>query len=151
MASALFCSTVSGGKAVPRLRGDDDASPAAGDDVAELLQHERRAVQIDFEDRCRRRLRRGDAGGVDQPGDVADTVAVSTSACTGLARGHVDGRDAHLVPGVRQDLRRRVGVLPAQVGQQDVLARADPPRDGLTDLTRSDDDYYVSHSYSFYE
>jgi hypothetical protein len=46
------------GKPVPGLRRDDDARTPRGDDVAELLQHERGAVQVDLEDRRRRRLRR---------------------------------------------------------------------------------------------
>ena len=66
----------------------------------------------------------------------------------GLARGHVDRRDAHLVSGVPQDLCRRIGVLLALVGQQDMLTDANPARDRLTDLTGSDDDDYISHSYS---
>jgi hypothetical protein len=41
------------GKAMPGLRRYDDPGPTAGDDVAELLQQERRAIQIDFEDRRR--------------------------------------------------------------------------------------------------
>jgi hypothetical protein len=39
----------------------------------------------------------------------------------GLARRHVDCRDAHLVSGVPHDLCRRVGVVLAHVGQQDML------------------------------
>jgi hypothetical protein len=38
-------------KAVPGLRRDHHAGATWGDDVAELLQHERRAVQVDLEDR----------------------------------------------------------------------------------------------------
>jgi hypothetical protein len=41
------------GKAMPGLGCDDDASPTARDDVAELFQHECCAIQIHFEDRCR--------------------------------------------------------------------------------------------------
>ena len=41
------------GKAMPRLRRDDDTGATAGDDVAELFQNERRAIKIDFEDRRR--------------------------------------------------------------------------------------------------
>ena len=48
VASALFCSTVSARQAVAGLRRDHDAGTAARDDVAELLQHERGAVQIDL-------------------------------------------------------------------------------------------------------
>ena len=136
---------------MPGLRRDHDARAAAGDDVAELLQHERRAVQIDLEDRRRRRLRRGDAGRMDQPGDLAQPRGRLDERMHGLARGHVDRRDAHLVSGVAQDLRRRVGVLLTQVGQQDVLAHADPPRDRLTDQPGPDDDDHISHSFAFPE
>ena len=38
---------------MPGLRGDDDTSAAAGDDIPELFQHEGRAIQIDFKDRRR--------------------------------------------------------------------------------------------------
>ena len=41
------------GKAMAGLRGDDDTSATARDDAAELFQHERRAIQTDFEDRRR--------------------------------------------------------------------------------------------------
>ena len=52
-------------QAMPGLRCDDDAGTAARDDIAELLEHQRGAIQIDREDRRRRGLRGGDAGGVD--------------------------------------------------------------------------------------
>ena len=85
---------------------------------------------------------------MDEPGDLAETRRLFDERLHVLARGCVYRRDAHLVPGVRHDLGGRVGVLPAQVGQQDVLTRADPPRDGLADLTRPDDYDYVSHNES---
>jgi hypothetical protein len=53
-------------QAVPRLRRDHDARPGRCDDVAEFLEHQRCAVQVDLQDRRRRRLRRRDAGRVDQ-------------------------------------------------------------------------------------
>jgi hypothetical protein len=37
---------------MPGLRSDDDTCTAAGDDASELFEYERRAVQIDLEDRC---------------------------------------------------------------------------------------------------
>jgi hypothetical protein len=59
---------------VPGLRRDDDAgaAAAAGDDVPELLEHQRGAVEIDGEDRRRRRLPWRDARGVDDAGDVPE-------------------------------------------------------------------------------
>ena len=45
------------GKAIPGLRGDDDPGSTAGDDVAELFQDERGAIQIDCEKRRRLCLR----------------------------------------------------------------------------------------------
>src|SRR5215211_9089601 len=85
---------------------------------------------------------------MDQPGDVAQTRGRLDERMHGLARGHVDRRDARFVSGVAQDLCRRIGVLLAHVGQQDVLTDADPARDRLADLTGTDDDDYTAHSYS---
>ena len=146
VANALFCSTVSGGRRCPDCEAMTTPAPPRGDDVAELFQHEGRAIQIDFEDRGRRGLRRGDAGSVDQPGDVAQTRGRLDERVHGLARRCIDGRDAHVVSGVRQHLCRRLGIVLAQIGQQDVLADTNPPGDGLTDLTGSDDDNYAFHS-----
>jgi hypothetical protein len=44
------------------------------------------------------------------------------------ARGYVGGRGAHVEAGVCQLLCRRIRVFLTQVGQQDVLASAHPPR-----------------------
>jgi hypothetical protein len=74
---------------------------------------------------------------MDQPSDVAQTRCPLDERMHGLARGRVDRRDAHLVSGVAQDLRRRVGVVMPHVGQQDMLTDANPARDRLTNLTRS--------------
>ena len=82
---------------------------------------------------------------MDEPGDLAQARGRLDERMNGLARGRVDRRDAHVVSGVPQDLGRRVGVLLAHVGQQDVLADADPPRDRLADLTGSDDDDHAVH------
>ena len=79
------------------------------------------------------------------PGDVADRRGRLDERVDRLARGDVDGRGAHLESGVAQDLGRRVGVFLAQVGQHDVLACADPPRDRLTDRAGSDDDDDFRH------
>src|SRR5262245_38533490 len=83
---------------------------------------------------------------MDQPGDVAQTPGRLDERVHGIAGGYVDRRDVHLVSGVPQDLRCRVGVLLPHVGQQDMLTDANPARYRLADLTRSDDDDYLSHS-----
>ena len=84
----------------------------------------------------------------DQPSDVAQSRGRLDERTHGLARGRVDRRDAHLVSGVPQDLCRRIGLLLAHVGQQEMLTDANPARNRLTDLTGSDEDDYISHSYS---
>ena len=73
-------------------------------------------------------------------------VALPTSATHCLARGDVDGRDAHLIAGVGHDLGCCVRVRLAAVGEHDVLPDSDPTRDGLTDLAGSDDDNDVLHA-----
>jgi hypothetical protein len=85
---------------------------------------------------------------MDEATDVAKICSRFHERIHALARGHVHRSDAHLVSGVAQDLCRRIGVLLAQIGQQYVLTDADPARDRLSKLTRSDDDNYISHSYS---
>ena len=80
------------------------------------------------------------------PVNLAQTRGRLDERMNALARGRVARRDAHLVSGVPQDLRRPVGVVVTHVGQLDMLTHADPPRDRLADLTRSDDDGYLAHS-----
>jgi len=84
---------------------------------------------------------------MDEATDVAKTCSRFHERMHGLTRGHVHRRDAHLVSGVAQDLCRRIGVLLAQIGAQDVLTDADPARDRLPNLTRPDNDNYISNSY----
>jgi hypothetical protein len=62
-----------------------------------------------------------------------------------LSGGDVDGGGADVEAGVGEDLGGGVGVLLAQVGQQDVFAGADPPGDGLADLSGSDGDDDFAH------
>jgi hypothetical protein len=89
----------------------------------------------------------GETPAADQPADVAQTCGRLDERMHGLARGHVHRRDARFVSGVAQDLCRRIGVLLAHVGHKDMLTDADPARDRLTDLTGSDDDNHIFHSY----
>jgi hypothetical protein len=60
-------------QAAPRLRSDHDASTAARDHIAEPLQDERGSVEIGPEDRFRSGLGWGNAGGMNEIGDLADT------------------------------------------------------------------------------
>jgi hypothetical protein len=50
-------------------------------------------------------------------------------------------REANLISGVAQDLRRFVGVLSAHIGEQNLFAGTNPSGDRLTNLTSSDYDY----------
>jgi hypothetical protein len=84
---------------------------------------------------------------VDDTGDVAAGCGGLDERVNRLTRGHVDGRCAHLEPGVAQHLSRRIGIALVQVGQQDVLAKADPPGDCLTDLPGSDDNNDFTHDH----
>jgi len=68
-----------------------------------------------------------------------------------LARGRIDRRDTYFVSDVAQDFCGRIGVVQPHVGQQDVLADTNATRDGLTDLTRSDDDNDLTHGSSSLE
>jgi len=62
-----------------------------------------------------------------------------------FARRHVDGRGAHVEPGVEHHLGRSAGVLVVQVSQHDVFPGANAPGDCLTDRSCSDDDDDFAH------
>ena len=64
------------------MRRNDYAGSAVGHDFAELLEHERGAVEIHMQDRIRRRLTGGGTGGVDEPCDFPDSRRVVESAST---------------------------------------------------------------------
>ena len=57
---------------MPGLRRNHDARTAGRDDVAEFLEHQRRAVQINLENGLRGGLARGHAGGMDETADLTD-------------------------------------------------------------------------------
>ena len=139
-----------GPQAVPGLRRDDHPGAAACDDVPELLEQHCGSVEVHVEDRLRRRLAGRDPRGVDDTGDVAERRGGLDERVDRLARGHVDGRCAHLEAGVAHHLGRRVGVALPQVRQHDVLTGADPPGDRLADRAGSDDDNdFVHDQFSF--
>jgi len=92
----------------------------------QLFEHERRAVEIDLEDRRRRCLRGGDTGSMDQPSDLSKPAGRFDERLHSLTRGHVDCRDTHIVTGVAEDLGSRAGIVRAHIGQQDMLPDADP-------------------------
>ena len=72
-------------------------------------------------------------------------VAVFTQRVHRCTGGDVGSGSADVETGVRKYLGRSVGVLLAQVGQQDVLACADTPGDGLAYLAGSYDDDNFGH------
>ena len=84
MASALFWSTESDGSRCPDWDAITTPAPARGY-VAEFFKHERGAVQIDLEDRFRRGLARGDAGGMDETGDLANARGLLDETSHGRA------------------------------------------------------------------
>jgi hypothetical protein len=84
-------------------------------------------------------------GRLDKPGDLAQSGDRIHQRVHCFARGDVDGRDAHLVSGIRHHFRRRFRILAAHICQQHMLPDPNPARDSLTDLTRSDDDSDVIH------
>ena len=50
----------------------------------------------------------------------------------------VNDRDAHIVAGVAKHLCRRIRILGANVGENDVPTDPDSPRDGLTNFPSAD-------------
>src|SRR5271165_4857892 len=65
-------------------------------------------------------------------------------------RRHIDSRGRHPEAGFAQSLCRRIGVFLAQIGKQNVLACADPPRNSLTDRSGADNYDNLCHDVSFW-
>lgn len=127
-------------EAMAGLQGDDDAGAAAGDNVSELFQHQRGAVEIDLQDGAGRCLRGRDARGVDHAGHVSLRRGRPGERVDRWPRRDIDGRGGGVEPGIAEDLGGSLCILRAQVGQQNVLARAHAPGDGLADRSGADDD-----------
>lgn len=130
---------------VARLGGDDHARPAGGDDLAELLEHDRGAVEVDRQDRRRRRLARRDARGVDDAPQLAESRGLRGEFAHRLTGGDIDRGRAHREARVGQNRGSRPRTLLPQVGEEHVAPRADPAGDGLPDRTGSDDDDNLGH------
>jgi hypothetical protein len=69
--------------------------------------------------------------------NITERAGLRNKSFYGVAGRHADGHGHDLEPGFAQRLRRRAGILLAQIDKQQVFARADPPRDGLADRTRT--------------
>ena len=54
------------------LRRDDNTRSATGYHVAEPLENKCRAIEIDLQDRLRRRLRRRNTSGMDDAGEAIE-------------------------------------------------------------------------------
>jgi hypothetical protein len=72
-----------------------------------------------------------------------DLEALYTNRYSAFVR--VGGCSADVEAGVGQHLGRRIGVGLVEVGEHDMLAGADPTRNRLADLPRSDDDSNLAH------
>ena len=82
---------------------------------------------------------------MDDTSEVAERGGGPGECMHRLAGGHIDGRSAYLKPGVGQYAGRRIGIALMEIGEQDVLACADPAGDCLADLASSDDNDDVAH------
>jgi len=86
---------------------------------------------------------------MDEPRDFTEARCRGNERLHGVARGDIDGRYAHFVTCVTEHLRRSVRILGPHVGQHDMLPYPHAPRDGLANLTGSDDGDDVFHRGSF--
>jgi hypothetical protein len=80
------------------LLGDHDAGPARRDDLADLLQYQGHADEVDSDDRLRRGLRRGQPGGVHHISHGAKVAGSSGEVVDGFVGGDVDRRRARGAP-----------------------------------------------------
>ena len=134
-----------GAEPVPGLGGDHDPRAARGDDVPELLQDHGGAVQVDAQDGLRRGLAGRDSRGMDEAGHRTEVARGPDEGAHRLPGSHIHHRGGGFEAGIAKHFGGGICVLGAQVGEQDVLARADPAGDGLADGAGSDDDNDVTH------
>jgi hypothetical protein len=120
-------------------------APALGDDLAELLQHQGCSVQVDRQNRCRWCLGGRDTSRMNQAADIPKRSSLFRQRLHGIALRHIDRSGAHREAGFVEYFGRGLRILEAQISQQNMLASADPSRDGLSDGSRSDDDNNLSH------
>jgi hypothetical protein len=133
VASRLFFFGRQGAQAGARLRGDHHCRPVGCDDVAEFLQHQRRAQQVHMQDGGRWRLRWRHAGGVHHAQHVAQGLRLRGQRLHRSARRDIDHGGRGIEAGLFQCLGHRVGILLVQVGHQDVAAGADAAGNGQAD------------------
>ena len=85
------------------LGRDDDARASSSDDVPELFQNHGSAVQIDFQDRFDRGLRRRYARGLDEPGDLAQRGGGRDEGGNGFLRRYVNAGGPDVEPSVNTE------------------------------------------------
>jgi hypothetical protein len=129
------------------LRGNDDGRAALCDHLAEFLQDESGAVEIDFEDGLRRGLGRRNARRMDDAMNVAERARLRNKRLNRCTGRHVNCRRRHLKTRFAQRLCCSIRILLAEIGQQQVFACADTPSDGLADGTGTYNHYYFSHTF----
>jgi hypothetical protein len=127
---------------VSGLWGDDDPGAAARDDVAEFLEYQGCSVEVHGEDRRRRSL-----AAWMTPVMSPQAVAVWTSAWTDSREDTPTVAVLTSNPALVNSSAAASALPLVQVGQQDVLAKADPPGDCLTDLPGSDDNNDFTHDH----
>src|SRR6185369_12960236 len=127
------------------LRRDDDARSAACNYVAELFENNGGAIKVDPKDGGWGCLRRGDAGGVDHAGDIAQRGGSMDQGVNRVARGYVYDRGSGLETGVAKDVRRRIGIFLLQVSEQHTLTRTDATGNRLADGSGPDDNDHIGH------
>lgn len=122
------------------LAGDHDAGPAGRDDLAELLQYQGHADEVDSDDRLRRGLRRGQPGGVHHISHGAKVAGSGGEVVDGFVGGDVDRRRARGEPGSPQRIRGCRRCFLVEVRQQDRLADPNAAGDRLTHGPGTDND-----------
>ena len=93
------------------MGGDNYARSSLPDDITKLLEYERGAIQIDFQDHGRRCLRGRDASGMDDAAYSADCRGCFDERVNGSPRGNVYDCGANLEPGVIEDFGSGIDII----------------------------------------
>ena len=118
--------------------GYDDGRATVGNHAAELLEDERRAIQVDLQDGFGGCHRGRESGGLDDLDDLAQRLRGPDERPHRVARGHVNGLGCHAVAQTRQFVRRGLQRAFVEVRQQYGLARSLAASDRQPDTSGTD-------------
>ena len=134
--------------AVPGLTGDRHACAAARDDLADLLEKHRRAVEVDLQDGFDACLAGREPRAVDEHLDLSVFLCLFDEGADGGAVGEIHLHRLRIKARVHHNPHDIVRVLPALIAHDDLHLIAHAARNRHAQLTGSRHNHNVFHMFS---